>query len=335
MNPNVYIGTTGQTMYIGNKEVLSAFTGEHLIFPIYDLQVMYEGTGNTVEIISEGHTSGIDYIMVGGRKYPEFDTTFTFQPGQEKVVYFRGTSEAMCSGLTSVVAVTAYTSTPMYGFSDCTNLTGLTLDTKGQVKTIGSYCFNNCTGLTLYGNLIPGSVDYIDARAFFNCTSITGQLYLPVTGVGYESFYWCSGITQIVMDNRVTKINVNSFYGCSSCTALTISTGLTEIPNSAFMECPIYNLYIPDNITRVKAYAFNCGSQRHQIIRVNSSTYLEEYSLGSPTVIQMIIDGPFNIRVDYPIAISEHLYVTKDCDSYYNTWLYYNKEPNNFECYEP
>lgn len=326
MNPNVYIGTTGQTMYVGDKEVLAAFYGEHLIFPVYDLQVRYSGTG-AIPIVSQ--TSGIEYVLINGTKYTDIPTTFEFPEGQPKEVWFRGTAEGMCSGLTSVVAVTAYTSTPTYGFTNCTNLTGLTIDDKGQVETIETFCFSGCTALTSQ-LIIPNSLKSIGPQAFAG-SSISGPLNLNnVTGVSYQAFYQCTGLTSVMMSNDLTKLAVQAFQYCSNVTAVTISTGLTEIQTGVFEGCNIRTLRLPSTITSIKSGAFNGNLGE---VWVNSPIVCEDNNCFGHIGVLVIFNTPYWDFCPRIIIHAGYCAVNQSCEQYYELWVNgMSYDPNHFEC---
>ena len=75
------------------------------------------------------------------------------------------------------------------------------------------------------GNVvIPASVTY------------SGKTY-PVTSIGYEAFYGCSGLTSVSIGSSVTSIEVGAFSGCSGLTSVTIPNSVTSIGKWAFYGC--------------------------------------------------------------------------------------------------
>ena len=59
----------------------------------------------------------------------------------------------------------------------------------------------------------------------------------PVTSIGNEAFYDCSGLTSVNIPNSVTSIGENAFNGCSGLTSVTIPNSVTSIGNDAFYGC--------------------------------------------------------------------------------------------------
>ena len=75
------------------------------------------------------------------------------------------------------------------------------------------------------GNLtIPESVTY-------------GGISYPVTSIGDEAFYGCSGLTSVTIPNSVTSIGYYAFSDCSGLTSVTIPNSVTSIGSGAFDAC--------------------------------------------------------------------------------------------------
>ena len=58
-----------------------------------------------------------------------------------------------------------------------------------------------------------------------------------VTSIGYEAFYYCSGLTSVTIPNSVTSIGLRAFYYCSGLTSVTIPNSVTSIGREAFYGC--------------------------------------------------------------------------------------------------
>ena len=59
----------------------------------------------------------------------------------------------------------------------------------------------------------------------------------PVTSIGYEAFYKCTGLTSITIPNSVTSIGYNAFKYCTGLTSITIPNSVTSIGDWAFNHC--------------------------------------------------------------------------------------------------
>ena len=65
-----------------------------------------------------------------------------------------------------------------------------------------------------------------------------------VTTIGEGAFYYCYGLTEIVIPNSVITIGSYAFYQCANLTSVDIGNGVTLIGDFAFDDC--------DNLTSVK-----------------------------------------------------------------------------------
>ncbi|GHV56789.1 hypothetical protein AGMMS49579_21780 [Spirochaetia bacterium] len=60
---------------------------------------------------------------------------------------------------------------------------------------------------------------------------------LPVTAIGREAFWNCTGLTAISIPASVTSIGYGAFQDCTSLIKITIPEGVTSIGDAAFYEC--------------------------------------------------------------------------------------------------
>ena len=96
----------------------------------------------------------------------------------------------------------------------------------------------------------------------------TGAVTIPstlggktVTSIGYQAFYYCSGLTSVTIPDGVTGIGERTFAGCDGLTSVTIPDGVTSIGGSAFKGCSgLTNVVIGSSVTSIGPYAFSGGS---------------------------------------------------------------------------
>ena len=109
------------------------------------------------------------------------------------------------------VEITSGGSIPEDAFSDCSNLTSITLP--AGITKIGTSAFSGCS----------------------NLTSIT--LPAGITEIGTSAFSGCSNLTSITLPAGITEIGTSAFSGCSNLTSITIPASVKKIGAFAFSNC--------------------------------------------------------------------------------------------------
>ena len=180
-----------------------------------------------------------------------------------------------CTNLTSVTIPTSVTSIGNYAFSGYSSLTSITIP--ASVTSIGSYAFSYCNTLTSI--TIPEGVTSIWDYAFNRCSSLA-SITIPasVTNIGQYAFYYCSNLASVTFseNSKLTTIGYSAFQDCSNLTSITIpeNSKLTTIKNNAFYRCSsLASITLPEGVTSIGEHAFSgCSSLTSTTIPASVTT---------------------------------------------------------------
>lgn len=188
------------------------------------------------------------------------------------------------------------------------------------ITALGSYAFYYCSEATSID--IPDGITTIPGSCFYGCSSLN-SIILPdsIQFLGYDSFSSCSQLKSITIPEGVTELNLSYvFYGCNSlksislpstlknftgdlldCTSniyfngslnqwLHISFGNRNSFHNSSIHILLYingekltNLTIPESITSIPEYAFQCV-QLNSVTIPDSVTSIGEDAFYSSSV---------------------------------------------------
>ena len=165
------------------------------------------------------------------------------------------------------------------GFSENTNITGITFEEGSQIKWIGDHAFKNCSSLKTINNVPAGltdinewcfestaleSVDLSNTNVtimkdgvFFNNTSLT-SIKLPnkLENFWNYAFKGCTSLNNIDMPSTVKGIYDSVFEGCTSLSNVTWNEGCTTLGNHVFKNCPLAAVTFPKTLGSIGEWAF-------------------------------------------------------------------------------
>ena len=179
------------------------------------------------------------------------------------------------------------------GFSDCTNLTSVSLPS--TLQSVDGSLFFGCTKLATVS--LPEKLKSIGGSSFANCSALTGITFPEnLESIGERAFFQ-TGLTSVTTGKYLSTIGNTCFDGCASLSRVTLNEGLFEIGASAFYNCDqLTEVTIPASVTKVGAGAFgNC-------LRLESLTVLNKdcnITASEGTEKQFVYNRYYSSKYDY------------------------------------
>ena len=181
-------------------------------------------------------------------------------------------------------------------FSNCPNLTSITVDEKNK----DFYSENNCILRKKDRSLCIGIK-----------TSVIPD-YVKDIGVG--AFGGTIGLTEIVLPDSVENIGMSAFSDCPDLVSVKLNDGLKSIQESAFKKCPIEKIYIPASVEFIGNGMFsNCTSLTDMTIDPANKVYKSDggcvVRLADSALISCSGSSdyvPAGIKTIEPLAFAHH-----------------------------
>ncbi len=148
-------------------------------------------------------------------------------------------------------------------FIGCAGLTSVTFNK--ILKDIGQSCFSSCSGLS--GILVlPDSLTAIQRGAFQNCSELSGIAFnQKLVSIAYYAFANCTGLNgKLVFPPNLESIGSSrvsafgAFYGCTGLTEIVLNDKLASIGDYAFFKCTglTGKLVLPASLKILNGHAF-------------------------------------------------------------------------------
>lgn len=139
-----------------------------------------------------------------------------------------------CKDLSSISIGTGITEIPYNCFSGCNALTSV--DLPEHVTSIGGGAYSYCDGLVSI--TLPSSIIEVGASAFASCSNLE-EVVIPdnVTSLGEKAFQYDSKLKHVQIGKGVATLEKDLFNGCESLSSVELSEGLTTVSNFVFEDC--------------------------------------------------------------------------------------------------
>lgn len=205
------------------------------------------------------------------------------------------------------------------GFSENTNITGITFKDGSRITWIGDHAFKNCSSLKTINNVPAGltdinewcfestaleSVDLSKTNVtimkdgvFFNNKSLTSiQLPNKLENFWDNAFNGCTALNNIDMPSTVKGIYNSVFEGCEALSNVKFNDRYTTLGHHVFKNCPLDAVTFPTTLTSIGEYAF----EKTNLKKVDlSNTHITSLPNGSFYNCQQLND------VKLPIALTD------------------------------
>ena len=211
------------------------------------------------------------------------------------------------SDITSIEIPASVGSIDSTAFNSCNNLTSITVDSNNAVYHSSGNCIIETDNKTLVigcrSSIIPsdGSVAIIEDNAFYYCSGLT-SIVIPdsVTSIGENAFSGCKNIEsatipafaisyipkyslKTVVITSGTSIGHSALYFCTSLESITIPDSVTSIGDSAFYGC-----------TNLESITIPSGVKSIGYDAFNNCTSLESATFGENSKLTSIDYNAFS-----------------------------------------
>ncbi len=141
-----------------------------------------------------------------------------------------------------------------WAFGDCQKLTSVTLG--NNVKTLSTNSFAKSRSLAKV--VLGKSIVKIGDFSFYECGALTSiELPESLTEIG-ESVFYSTGLTSIVIPDKVTTLSRAIFHSCANLASVKIGKGITAIPDELVASCSsLKSITVPDQVKSIGVKAFS------------------------------------------------------------------------------
>lgn len=158
-----------------------------------------------------------------------------------------------CKNLRRVMDASRVTEMQGFEYTDCTNLTSVTLS--GTLQKIG---YRSFAGSALAHLVLPASMREIGSSAFEDCHQLRNvQFNTGLQNIKDHAFK-NSGLVSLELPNDIKEIGEWAFEGCASLKTVQIPPSVTSLGMGAFYYCTaLESVVIPTTLTNFNDRTFN------------------------------------------------------------------------------
>lgn len=115
---------------------------------------------------------------------------------------------------------------------------------------------------------IGAEITSISGLGYARKARVINLTNVPITAIDDYEFDGCTGLTEIILPQKLTTLGKFTFRNCKSLTTITLPETVTSIGESAFDACvSLENLTIPDGVNNISKGAFGgCTSLKSMVI---------------------------------------------------------------------
>ena len=187
------------------------------------------------------------------------------------------------------------------GFSENTNITGITFEDGSQITWIGDHAFKSCSKLKTINN-VPAVLNFINTWCFEGTAlesvdlSNTKLQYLP-----NGCFYNCAQLKDVKLPSTLTTPNSGGWveaddakYGKSAFQKTKIesidltNTKLISLGDYMFADCPLKTVKLPSTLKNIWNHAF-CNSSLSSITLPPSLLKINEWAFQNTHLANVVI----------------------------------------------
>ena len=207
-----------------------------------------------------------------------------------------------CKSLRRVMDASRVTEMQGFEYTDCTNLTSVTLS--GALQKVG---YRSFAGTALTQLVLPASMKEIGSSAFEDCHQLTNVEFNKGIQNIKDHAFKNSGLASLELPEGIKEIGEWSFEGCKSLKTVQIPQSVTTLGTGAFYACSaLESVVIPASVTNFNDRTFNGCRNLSAVYYLGSSCP----SLGQNTFADVSNDFGFYVKPSALSALQGIAYVS-------------------------